>query len=344
MKISIKEMLHDYATGLERNWAHDRRNTVGASEVGQCIRKIWFAKVEADPDLDYVGSYGAALRGTIIENHYWEPGLRAALPEGVELLMAGRQQRTLVDGYLSATPDGVLVGDIGDCLRHLGIHDVGDSLVVECKSIDPRVDIKVEKPEHSFQTQVQLGLIRHATELNPTYALISYTDASFLDDVREFVVKFDPKIYEAAKTRARQVMTSDEPRELRPEGRMSGGDECKHCQFKTRCAEVTIGGIPLDDTPLGANALAELRALRNAERDLALRLQTIELEHAGVKEDIKAFLRAAGVRKARGEDWAVNWYSAKGRETVDTKAAEAAGIDLSAFKRIGDPSDRLIVK
>lgn len=37
-------------------------------------------------------------------------------------------------------------------------------------------------------------------------------------------------------------------------------------------------------------------------------------------------------------------WSHIGRETVDTKAAEAAGIDLSRFKKVGDPADRLTVK
>lgn len=345
MKISLKEWLASYGTGLKKTWAHDRSNTVGASEVGQCIRKVWFGKVDADPDGDYVNQWGAALRGTLIEEHYWVPGLRAALPDEIELLYAGEEQRTLVDGYLSATPDGLLVGPIDDGLRHLGVKDIGASLAVECKSIDPRVGIQQEKPEHSFQTQVQLGLLRFGTPYRPTHALISYTDASFFDDVREFVVRFDPRIYQAAKERARRIMMAEEAVELEPEGRLAGGEECKYCAFKRRCAEITIGSIPDDaESQLGANALSELQALRDEERALAEQLEQAELAHNTIKEGIKQFLRANGVRKAKTEGWSITWFSVKGREFVDTKAAEASGIDLSAFKRIGDPSDRLLVK
>lgn len=331
--ISIKDCLHSYAAGLTKKWAHDRLNTVGASEVGQCLRKTWFSKNETPADPGYVDRYGAKMRGNLIEDHYWVPGLLSSLPKGMRLLYAGREQRTLVDGYLSATPDGLLVDDTGECVY------------LECKSIDPRVDLKVEKAEHSFQTQAGMGLVRHATAYRPDKALISYIDASFLDDVKEFVVPFDTAIYQAAKDRARLVMTTDDPLALPPEGKMAGGGECAYCAWSSHCAAVTVAGMPKEETkPLGDNAAAELKRLRDAERDLAQRKDTTETEHATAREAVKEFLRVNGIRRFKGDDWQVSWSSMKGRETVDLKAAEAAGVDLSPFKKIGDPSDRLVVK
>jgi hypothetical protein len=90
-----------------------RENTVGASEVGQCARKVYFAKNSGDqvygaaPDEDYADARGAALRGQLFEDHFWVPALRARY--GDRLLHAGDDQRTLVAGFLSATPDGVLI-------------------------------------------------------------------------------------------------------------------------------------------------------------------------------------------------------------------------------------------
>jgi hypothetical protein len=346
MKISIKECLQSYGSRLQKAWEHDRLNTVGASEVGQCIRKTWFSKNEAPADPDYEDRFGAKLRGTIIEDHYWVPGLRASLPEGVELLYAGSDQRTLVDGYLSATPDGLLVGCGPDALAHFDIDDLGsDCLAVESKSIDPRVDIRIEKPEHSFQTQAQMGLLRFATEHKPNYALISYVDASFLDDVREFAIPFDQRIYDVAKERARRVFTTDDALTLPPEGKLAGGNECGYCPWKSHCAAVTVAGIPKDDkATLGENAAAELKRLRDAERDLAAQKDTTEIKHATAREAVKEFLRINGIRRYTGEGWAVSWSSVKSREIVDTKAAEAAGVDLTAFKKVGDPADRLLVK
>lgn len=345
--ISIRSMLHKYAAGLAKEWQHDRLNTIGASEIGQCLRKTWFAKNETPPDPDYADRYGAKLRGDIIENHYWVPGLRAALPDGVRLLHAGDDQRTLVDGYLSATPDGLLTGVAPDCLAHLGISDIGsDCLYLEAKSIDPRVDIRVEKPEHSFQTQSGMGLVRQLTEHRPNYALISYVDASFLDDVREFAVPFDPAVYRAAQDRARRAMTCDDPLALPPEGKLAGGDECRWCPWASHCAAVAVAGIPTVDPepPLGNNAVAELKALRDAERALDAKKDELAAQHAEACEAIKGFLRANGVRGHKGEGWSVSWSAVKGRATIDHAAVEAAGLDLAPFKKPGKPGDRLIVK
>lgn len=343
-KISIKQIADKYAHDTQRVFSADRLNTVGASEIGQCLRKNWFLKNETPKDPSYVDRYGAKLRGNLIEDHFVVPAIRNSF--GPALLFAGSEQRTIVDGYLSATSDGLLTGVSRDCLAWLGVPDIGaDCLVVEIKSLDPRVDIKIEKPEHSFQVQAQIGLLRHATEHKPAYALISYVDASFLDDVREFAVPFDPAIYAAAQARSRQVMTETDPLRLPPEGKLSGGDECCYCAWASHCAAVTVAGIPKnDDVVLGENAEAELWHLRNIERHLSTEADCGAAALSKARQDIKDFLRANGVRKFHGEDWAVSWSATKGRETIDTKAIEASGFDLSPFKKIGDPSDRLVIK
>ncbi|MEI6108394.1 MAG: hypothetical protein WCR49_15485, partial [Opitutae bacterium] len=192
-KISIKDMADRHVAANQKHWSHDRLTTVGASEAFRCSRHTAYSKAETATDPDYEDRYGARVRGDLIENHFWEPAVRGQKPEGVQFLFAGREQKTLVDGYLSATSDGLLVGVAVDCLSHHGIPDLGsDTLVVECKSIDPRVSLKEAKGEHSGQTQVQMGLIRHGTPHRPNFALISYADASFLDTITEFVVVFDP--------------------------------------------------------------------------------------------------------------------------------------------------------
>ena len=343
--ISIKSMLDAHVAANGKTWAHDRDLTVGASEVGQCLRKTWFAKNGVDPDPDYVDRYGAKLRGDLIENHHWEPGIRAQLPDGVALLFAGADQKTLVDGYLSATSDGLLVGVSSDALSHHGVDDIGgDSLVVECKSIDPRVSLKVAKAEHEFQVHCQMGLIRHCTAYRPNYALISYTDASFLDDVTEFAIPFDPEIYAAAKTRATRVMTAAASQDLPPEGKLAGGGECRYCPHRSRCAGDTVGAIPEDREPLGGNALAALKTLIDEEQAARVEKDATARRHAEAQERIKEFLREHRTRKVEGDNWSVAYFPVKGRLSLDRKAVEAAGIDLSPFETPGDPGERLTIK
>lgn len=344
MRISVKDMADRHVAANRKHWSHDRLTTVGASEIFLCARRTAYGKTETAPDPDYEDRYGARVRGDLIENHFWEPAIRGQKPEGVQFLFAGREQKTLVDGYLSATSDGLLVGVARDCLAHLGVADIGsDVLVVECKSIDPRVSLKEAKAEHSGQTQVQMGLIRACTPHRPNYALISYADASFLDTITEFAVPFDPAIHAAAKERARRIMLAEDPADLSPEGKIAGGDECRHCAFKSRCQGALVAAIPADSVPIGANALAQLKAL--VERFDAA---DGEAEAAGkrredIREQVRGLLRELGTRKVQGEGFSITWFPVKGRKTLDRKAAERAGLDLAPFERDGDPSERLTI-
>ena len=102
----IAQTLAAFAKSTVRSFS-DRGNTVGASEIGQCARKIFFAKNSDDRayaisvDHDYVDSGGAALRGRLLEENYWLPALRMRF--GDKLLYAGNEQSTLCAGFLSAT-------------------------------------------------------------------------------------------------------------------------------------------------------------------------------------------------------------------------------------------------
>jgi hypothetical protein len=166
------------------------------------------------------------------------------------LKYAGSEQRTLVSGFLSATPDGLLVDQPADVLAALGVPHIGGhrSLVIECKTSDPRTKLDAPKPEHVFQVITQLGLFRELTDHHPEYALIAYTDASFSDDVVEFAVKFDPAVFQNAKERAARIMTTAAAESLLPEGWIAGGKECKRCPFSHACGRMRTA-VPSD--PIG---------------------------------------------------------------------------------------------
>jgi hypothetical protein len=73
----INAILNAHADSLQKTWAHDRTQTIGASEIGQCARKTFWIKNEIDPkhraerDPEYVDGWGAKIRGTIMENEFW---------------------------------------------------------------------------------------------------------------------------------------------------------------------------------------------------------------------------------------------------------------------------------
>jgi hypothetical protein len=105
----IAEALAAYADATLR-FFEGREHTIGASEIGQCARKLFWTKNGGDPvcgaprDPDYVDRWGSRVRGTMFEDHFWLPALRTRY--GNSLKYAGSEQRTLVSGFLSATPDG----------------------------------------------------------------------------------------------------------------------------------------------------------------------------------------------------------------------------------------------
>lgn len=348
----IAAALNAYATATQRQFVQDRSQTVGASEVGKCARQVFFAKNEGDEvygrgrNADHIDGWGARVRGTVFEDAWWYPAMRETY--GDRLLYAGPDQRTLVDGFLSATPDGVVVDVPADALAHLGIDDIeGDCIAVECKSIDPRSRLDEAKPEHVFQAQAQMGLLRALTNHRPSYAVISYTDASFWDLVREFVVRFDPAVYAVAQSRARQIMTATGVQDVRPEGVIAGGRECELCAFTDACGRARADLVPegaASIDPLMAETIADLA--RNAKA-LKSAAAAKEDEARHVEHELREMLAAAGTKRLDHEGVRIVWSPVKGRPSYDMKAireaAEAAGVDLAQFERVGDPTDRLAI-
>ena len=98
----IAETLALYAKATVRTF-EGRENSVGASEIGQCARKVFFAKNAGDrvygvaSDEDWVDTWGPALRGRLIEDHFWVPALRARF--GDKLKFAGDEQKTFISDF-----------------------------------------------------------------------------------------------------------------------------------------------------------------------------------------------------------------------------------------------------
>jgi hypothetical protein len=332
-----------------------RENTVGASEVGQCARKIYFAKNFGDhvygaaSDADFIDVWGATLRGRLIEDHFWIPALRARY--GDKLLYAGADQRTLLSGFLSATPDGLLIDQQPDALAALGIEDIGGdgSVVVECKTIDPRSKLDEPKPEHVYQAVVQTGLIRELAPHQPELAVISYANASFLDDISEFAIPFDPTIFANAQRRAAEIVTAIAPDELKPEGWIAGGKECEFCPFTAACGVIrhAVPAQPRTELP-DPQFTAEIADMAREARGRRGLVEAAITDLREIEHEIRKRLRDKGLRRVEGQGVSVVWSPVKGRPSYDMarirEAAEKAGIDLVEYETVGEPTDRLVIR
>lgn len=369
----IKDAINDYGSKVGKVFA-DRSKTVGASEIGLCARRIAWTKRgtptdaqealsgkkrgRSDPktprskagSLQLSSNWGAHVRGTVIEEQLWVPAMRARF--GAELVMAGKDQKTLTLGTLSATPDGVLInGSAQDMLRRHGIkvdHKRDKAVVVECKTIDPRVNLTEEKEENAFQVQVQMGTIRELTPYKPTWAIISYIDASFWHEVAEFAVPYRPEDFEAAKMRSAQILNAD-PSDLKPEGWISGAKECGWCPWEKRCSKMR-GAVPLGEMNSAAQDpqfAAEIIDLCKQANELNLKVKADTEAYKDLQNTIKERLKDKGVRKIPG---VVNWYGVKGRESWDVAAMAAelkkrgvSDAEIDKFSTAGEPTNALSI-
>lgn len=332
----IKEALHAFVTENQRQFTHDRRKTIGASEIGQCARKLWFLK-HAEKDEDHVDRWGASERGNLIEA-LWTRAMRDHAGRG-KLHYAGHNQRTFFDSEspLSCTPDAVLE------LEH-------EDILLECKSIDPRAKMERVKYEHEAQVQVGMGITRQATKYNVNTAIVSYIDASFLDEVREFRIAFDAQVFSNLRARAKAIMAANNADGIRPEGVIAGGQECEYCPFAKQCSAMRASAVPVREngSDLSEAQLKKLTHLARQRAELADMLEGIEHDKRELEATIKDILRQAETRRVTTDELRIVWSALKGRPSWDwprlRAAAAKAGLDLAPFETVGNPSDRLDIR
>jgi CRISPR/Cas system-associated exonuclease Cas4 (RecB family) len=349
----ISEILDQYARTTGRVF-EGREHTIGGSDIGQCARKILWTKMEGDPvygatrDADYVDGWGARLRGTTFENAIWAPAMRARY--GDKLLYAGEQQTTLMSDLLSATPDGLLIKQPHNALAELGVTDIGDGgeIVIECKTIDPRARLDITKQEHAYQVQIQLGLFHETTQHRPDFAVISYTDASFWDETTEFVIARDPTVYAYAKQRAEQIMLAKTAVELKPEGWIAGGSECRYCPFTRACGRERTAIPSFDAGTNDPQFLAEMTALARAAKKHEVDGDASYNEKRRIENEIRDRLRNKQIRRLVTDQVRITWSPVRGRPAYDIPAIRAAvavaGVDISRFETVGANTDRLVVQ
>lgn len=314
---------------------------VGASEIGLCMRRGWYAKnamhITIDTKHSDTMNWGATRRGVTFESYFWLPAMRRYY--GDNLLYAGNKQITLTYGTLRATPDGLLINQP---------KPLGPEIVVECKTIDPRIPLQEAKLEHVFQAQVQLGMFHVCTEHKPQYAMISYVNASFYDDIIEFEVERDPDIFDQALKRAERIMRATNAKYMPAEGWISGGKECQWCPFRAPCDAIRLPNEPVNDAaPINPQILSELTATARKERAIAAKVSDLEAEQRNLQELIKSRLRDLGLNRIESDGIKLVWSPVKGRPSYDMpklrEAAAALGLDIQQFETVGQATDRLII-
>jgi len=357
-ELDVSAVFDRYIDSQQKQWAHDRSQSVGASEIFSCMRKNWFSKIGSkkgyEKDPEHNERWGAMQRGNLIEDYHVAPAFANCLPEPLEALYIGQEnQTTLVDGRSSATPDGLITGIPPGKVRikARGREDIiikvgaEGCIGLEIKSIDPRANLHEARTKHHGQSQVGMGLIRQQTEYKPNYWMIMYVDASFLDDMKIFMVEYDDDIFRSAQRRAKLIFDAKNPTDLPAEGKYT--HDCDHCPFTEACREAVFSKykqmeIDGDDEVDDAAALA-MAPLVEEFLHAREELDEADFKVRELKERLKSQLEQLNKRKVVGENWKATWSTRKGAKRIDKKLMREDGIDLDKYEVEGKPFDTLLV-
>lgn len=334
-------------------WEHDRSLTVGASEVFNCMRQNAFKKLspelaeepeEADPE------WGHTERGNLVENEFVVPSLKSMFGEENCLFM-GAAQKTFIDGRLSATPDGVVIGLPRDALADYGIEDIGESeaIATEVKSFgsdyaapkkDKATGLYIPKPRHQGQNIVQMGLLRRKTNYFPDVGVVLYVNPVNLKDIRPATVRYDDAVYTRAKNRAESIFVPGKtPADFAAEGLITKKD-CQYCDFCSACHDIEMARFPDKIVPaknISANDLTEIEHEARVVAALRAKMKEVEEEKKIKETSLKDKLFDIGTTKVAGDGWSVSISKNAGRKSLDKEKLVAdTGVDLDDYMKTGD--------
>lgn len=338
----------------QKVWAHDRSQTVGASEAASCWRQNFFKKRHpelADQAEETDPEWGHTERGNLIENEFVVPTLKHMFGEDKCFYM-GEDQKTFVDGRLSATPDGVVVDLPFNALAHYGIENiVSGEIATEVKSFGgdhaaPRKRKEGDKvfyearPKHTAQNIVQMGILQRKTNYQPQFGVVLYVNPVNLKDIRVAAVRYDDKVYQNLKERAEAVFAPDkEAKDFPAEGQLTG--DCKYCDFCNACSAVEIARNPNANLPTDKFDPATQQRLRELTTKVAeyrKREKVQEKEKKVYENELKNLLMELGTNRAAGDGWSTNLVQYKGRKSLDKdKLVEEFDIDLDEYMVEGNP-------
>lgn len=351
-------------------WSVDRAQSVGASEVFGCIRQCRFKKLHpelATPPDEVDPEWGQTERGNVVENQFAVPCLRGMFGAD-QCLYMGEDQRTLVLGRLSATPDGLVVAQPRDVLSEYGVEDIGPSeqFATEVKSFgneymaprrvvaaDPRDPSKnvvryEGKPRHIGQTHVQMGLFRALTNYAPDYAAIIYINPVNLKDIRTAVSKFDPEIFKRAQERAESVFDlSKSPKDFPAEGRLNS--DCNYCDFVEACDTIDMArfkkGTPKPAATLPPEVATRIEELTRNVKALRAEAKEVDERKKAVEADLKEMMLENASDRIGGDSWNATLIKNKGRLSLDKdRLVEDHNINLDEYMTEGSPYFTLRVK
>jgi CRISPR-associated exonuclease Cas4 len=273
----IEEGLKNADSGLG-----DRSQYVGASDVGQCLKKSYLQKTKGS---DY------SLKQLIIfqRGHNAEEIVKKGLQYNPSGLKFHEQVETAGKGELSFMKS------------HLDfvVNFPNELVPIECKSISSPLPNGRPRESWLFQVALQMSQLRLTAKKKVERAFIVTVDVN-TGEMEEHVLGYSEPHAKIAEARAKKLWNAVQNKE-EPEGEIS--DLCGFCPFKMECNTLQKNA---DKLP------SEIVAMAKRAKELS----AASKEAKALRENILAFMQAANIRKGSGEDITLSVQNSKGRKKV----------------------------
>lgn len=263
----------------------DRSKYIGSSDIGQCPKKSYLSKlnkVEYNQKQLLIFDRGHNAELTVrkgLENH----PTKLKFTEQYEAI--GKDNLNFIKTHIDFV-----------------VEFPNELLIIECKTISSPLPNNNPYESWIYQVQIQLGLLKAMTGKNVRAKILAF-DLNTTDRTDEFDVYFNQSLFDIAVERALYLWES---LKTKVEPKAERSNLCAFCPFKDSCEALrgTNSHILPDDVGQGLAKLYEIKPLVKDEKD--------------IKENIKAFMEATGLKKGVFEDRTVIYSIRKGKDTVDT--------------------------
>lgn len=238
----------------------DRSTYVGASDVGQCLKKAYLSKK--------IGENHSFQQLMVFERGHVAEGIvqKALDAKGVCYKSQERIRLTGEHSFMEVGPDFL-------------VHFENECVVVECKSISSPLPDGKPRESWIFQTQLQMEAVRKKYDCFVRGVI--FTVNLNTGEAQDFPVEPNQALLVIALDRAKKLWGAMQE-DKEPEGELS--DLCGFCSFKGQCSTLKKGAqeLPTEIVEMAKRAKELSRAEKTAK---------------DIKENIKAFFQAAGIQK-----------------------------------------------
>lgn len=288
---AVEEGLRNTDSGLG-----DRSTYVGASDIGQCLKKSYLSKFDEE-DFDFeqllIFERGHIAEGIYIKGLKNNPR-KDAFSFKKQVKFVGRDEWAFLRTHLD-----------------LHVNFPREDVAVEGKTF--RTELPDGKPRLSwiYQNHIQMWLAGESTG-RKTRGIIAAIDLNTAKR-HEFSVVFSEILLQQAKDRALKLWNAMQSR-TEPEGEVS--DLCAYCPYKMSCNTLLKNGEKLPE---------EVDAMINEIKELS----KAEKRAKELKEAVKAFMDAANIKRGIGTKHNVILTKSAGREKVSIELLKTQFPDVA---------------